>query len=116
MWLVSYPLIGTTQKNATPALRNVSVMKTQNLLSARTVAARWDCHRSTVLRICRRFGYSGMKFGSDSASTRRFEKTEIERIEKAVGIVNHPAHEQDDNPPAVQARNWGSENIDQSEE
>jgi len=52
--------------------------------TASEVAERWECHRASVLRTCRRFGYSGAKFGG-RASARRFDRKEIERIEAAAG-------------------------------
>ena len=45
------------------------------------IGRRWNCHRTTVLRICMRYGYSGLKFGG-RASARRFALLEIVKIEK----------------------------------
>lgn len=62
------------------------ISQIQRSLSARSIAQRWDCHPTTVLRICVRFGYSGIKFGSGRANARRFEIEQIKKIEKARGL------------------------------
>lgn len=51
-------------------------------LTPRQVAERWQCHRSSPLRICRRFGYGAEKLGPSRSSARRFRVSEIERIER----------------------------------
>lgn len=50
--------------------------------SANQLAARWACCRTSVLRICKRYGYSGHKMGARNA-LRRYAASEIERIERA---------------------------------
>lgn len=61
----------------------------KNLFTSRQLAIQWQCHRTSVLRICRRYGYSGYKFGP-RASARRFEKSEIEQIERAAAAGGTP--------------------------
>jgi len=55
------------------------------LLDQIQIGHRWNCHRTTVLRICRRYGYSGLKFGN-RASARRFALSTIKKIEKSAGF------------------------------
>ncbi len=52
-------------------------------LSAAQIAAQWGCHRTTVARIMKRFGCSGIKLGEAKQATRRFTKQEIDRVEAA---------------------------------
>jgi hypothetical protein len=58
---------------------NLSIRK-QVYLSSNEVAQRWSIHRTSVARICQRYGYSGLKFGSSSCA-RRFKEEDIEKIE-----------------------------------
>lgn len=56
--------------------------------SAVKVAGRWDTHPSSVLRIMKRFGYSGAKFGTAKQAARRFPEREVRIVEKLAGF-NH---------------------------
>lgn len=51
------------------------------MISAKQVAERWNCHPSTAVRILERFGHAGMKSGHQKNSLRRFDASEVMRIE-----------------------------------
>lgn len=61
--------------------KNYLGMHTAYLTSSQ-VSVRWACHRTSVFRICRRFGVSGAKFGTGKTSIRRFREHDIQRIEQ----------------------------------
>jgi hypothetical protein len=61
---------------------------TERLLTAGAIAPRWHCHPTSVLRIMKRFGFSGAKFGKAKQAGRRFSDREVKIVEKLIG-VNH---------------------------
>lgn len=65
-------------------------MKNNTLLSAQQIAARWGCNRTTVARIFRRYGVSGIKFGAAQQSTHRFSNEDVERIEQLARHDSRP--------------------------
>jgi hypothetical protein len=52
------------------------------------LAMRWNTHPTSVLRIMKRFGFSGAKFGKAKQAGRRFSDREVRVVEKLIG-VNH---------------------------
>lgn len=63
-------------------------VKTSNetLLKARAISIRWDCHPSSVIRVMRRYGVGGIKFGVNKQAARRFSLKDVERIEVLAGL------------------------------
>lgn len=61
-------------------------MAKHSYFTSRQVADRWSCHRTSVPRICRRFGVSGAKFGSSKSSPRRFLVNDIEKVERLAAV------------------------------
>jgi hypothetical protein len=57
-------------------------MKYSSYLDSSQIALRWNVHRTTVLRIFRRYGCSPMKYGASKTSPRRFASDDVLRIEK----------------------------------
>ncbi|MEI7821371.1 MAG: hypothetical protein WCK55_10665 [Verrucomicrobiota bacterium] len=58
----------------------------KRLLKASAIANRWDCHPSSVIRVMRRYGVSGIKFGATKQSARRFSLKDVETVEKLAGL------------------------------
>lgn len=52
---------------------------------ARELAARWCCHPSSVGRIMRRFGISGLKFSDNQQGSRRYLDADVKRVEDICG-------------------------------
>jgi len=56
-------------------------VKTNKFESSTSVANRWGVHRSSVLRIMRRYGFSGSKMGPSRNSPRRFKVSDVTQVE-----------------------------------
>lgn len=56
-------------------------MNKTSMLTAKEIGSRWKCHRTTVIRILEKFGCYGMKSGTEKQSLRRFEASEVMRVE-----------------------------------
>ena len=50
--------------------------------SAAELGARWGYHASSVVRVMRRFGFSGLKFGSARQAARRYSDEDVKTVEK----------------------------------
>ncbi|MEI6491454.1 MAG: hypothetical protein WCO94_02815 [Verrucomicrobiota bacterium] len=57
-----------------------------NLHTSAEVGQRWNYHPSHVPRVMRRFGVSGLKFGSTKQSARRFADEDVRRVERLAGL------------------------------
>jgi hypothetical protein len=53
---------------------------------AAELAARWNTHPTTVLRIMRRFGFSGAKLGPGKQAGRRFSDRDVHKVEGLTGL------------------------------
>ena len=84
-------------------LRTVHMTHTaqNHYVSAAEIAHRWSVHRATVLRIMKRFGCAGIKFGESDQSARRFAWLDVYRIEKVLGIGNSRKDRNSPNPRMV---------------
>jgi hypothetical protein len=54
--------------------------------TASDLGLRWGYHPSSVIRVMRRFGFSGMKFGSSKQSARRYADEEVKVVEKLASL------------------------------
>lgn len=54
--------------------------------TAAELGARWGYHQSSVIRVMRRFGFSGMKFGSSKQAARRYANRDVIIVEKLAGL------------------------------
>ncbi|WP_050025369.1 hypothetical protein [Verrucomicrobium sp. BvORR034] len=75
-------------------------MKNTNSTSwtAAEIALRWAVHPASVLRIMRRFGIAGAKFGTSRQSARRFSAEELKLAESYAQLnnttqANHAKHD-----------------------
>lgn len=64
---------------------------------------RWDCHPSSVIRVMRRYGVSGIKFGATKQAARRFSLKDVETVEKLAGL--NGAQCLPTSPPPSKAKN-----------
>jgi len=53
---------------------------------AAEIGVRWDYHPSSVVRIMRRFGCSGIKFGDSKQASRRYASQDVEMVEKLAAL------------------------------
>ena len=56
--------------------------------TASTLAIRWGYHPSSVIRVMRRFGFSGLKFGTSKQAARRYADADVRKVEKVAAF--HP--------------------------
>ena len=56
-------------------------VRTNQYESSTAIAQRWGVHPSSVLRIMRRYGFSGAKMGPSRNSPRRFKFTDVTQVE-----------------------------------
>jgi len=59
--------------------------ESEHHFTAKEIAERWKCVPTTVLRVFRRFGSSGIKYGTSKHAMRRFPEGEVQRIESLCG-------------------------------
>lgn len=56
------------------------------LWGAAELADRWGYHRSAVIRVMRRFGFTGVKFGTARQAARRYADRDVMTVEKLAGL------------------------------
>lgn len=55
--------------------------------TSKEVALRWNYHPSHIVRVMRRYGISGTKFGNARQAARRFSEEEVTRVERLAGLT-----------------------------
>jgi len=66
--------------------RAVRYFAMKTYISPNDLATRWDCHRTTAVRIMHRYGHAGCKFGTARTSSLRFTLSSVLDVEKRAGI------------------------------
>jgi hypothetical protein len=81
----------------------------RKIWAAAELAERWEYKDpSSVLRIMRRFGISGAKFGTTKQSGRRYTASEVELVERLAGLhIVDAEHANDEPKELVETRNSG---------
>jgi len=59
---------------------------TEKSWTAAELAARWGYHQSSIARVMRRFGFSGIKFGPTLQAARRFADSDVRSVEKIAAL------------------------------
>ena len=54
--------------------------------TAAELAIRWEFHPSSVIRVMRRFGFGGMKFGTTKQAARRYADHDVKTVEKLAAL------------------------------
>ena len=57
--------------------------------TAAELGARWVFHPSHVIRVMRRFGFSGIKFGSTQQAARRYADKDVKSVEHLAALQTH---------------------------
>ena len=60
-------------------------MRATYYLTSSQLATRWGVHRSTVLRIMRRYAVATKKFGETKTAPRRFSADSVTKVEALAG-------------------------------
>jgi len=61
--------------------------------TAAELGSRWEYHPSSVVRVMRRFGFSGMKFGPSKQAARRFADADVKTVERIAALQIHTTGE-----------------------
>ena len=60
--------------------------RSEKLWTATTIGLRWEYHPSSVIRVMRRFGFTGVKFGTARQAARRYADRDVMKVEKLAGL------------------------------